>query len=55
VRDDRPSVAEAPETLQRLNSKLRSLRDAGLSDEIVDFECKFLNDDHAGPFAKGPA
>ena len=52
MRDDRPSVAEAPETLQRLNSKLRSLRDAGLSDEIVDFECKFLNDDHAGPFAR---
>jgi len=47
-----PQSRKLPETLQRLNSKLRSLRDAGLSDEIVDFECKSLNDDHAGPFAR---
>jgi hypothetical protein len=47
-----PQSRKLPETLERLNSKLRALRDEGLSDKIVDFACRFLHDDHVGPFAR---
>ena len=47
-----PQSRKLPETLQRLNSKLRALRDAGLPDEIADFDVKFLQDDKVGPFAR---
>jgi len=47
-----PQSRKLPETLKRLNSKLLSLRDAGLSDEIADFDVKFLHDDQVGPFAR---
>ena len=46
-----PQSRKLPETLERLNRELRALRDA-LSDEIADFDCKSLHDDHIGPFAR---
>ena len=47
-----PQSRKLPETLERLNRELRALRDAGLSDEIADFDVRFLRDDQAGHFAR---
>lgn len=47
-----PSSRKLPETLERLNTKLRELRGEGFSDEVIDFEVKFLTNDDIGPFAR---